>query len=73
MGGDLNFSLGFNEVWGTHARTDPLTSYFTQKLAEHNFLDIESVKFKPTWRNNRVEEDNTTKYLIFFYKGHTTR
>ena len=38
FGGDLNFSLGFSEVWGTHARTNSLTSYFTQKLAEHKFL-----------------------------------
>jgi exonuclease III len=66
LGGDLNFSLGFKEVWGTHARSDPLSSYFTQKLEELNFLDIEPVKFKPTWRNNRVEEDSIAKRLDHF-------
>jgi hypothetical protein len=58
--------LGFKEVWGTHVRTDPLTSYFTQKLVEHNILDIEPVKFKPTWRNNRVGEDSIAKILDCF-------
>jgi hypothetical protein len=66
LGEDLNFSLGFKEVWGTHARTDPLSSYFTQKLEELNLLDIEPVKFKPTWRNNRVGEDNIAKRLDRF-------
>jgi hypothetical protein len=61
LGGDLNFSLGIKEVWGTHARSDPLSTYFTQKLEELNLLDIEPVNFKPTWRNNRVGEDNIAK------------
>jgi hypothetical protein len=66
LGGDLNFSLGIKEVWGSHARSDPLSTYFTQKLDEHNLLDIEPVKFKPTWRNNRVGEDNIAKRLDHF-------
>jgi len=66
LGGDLNFSLGFSEVWGTHARTDPLTSFFTQKLAECNFLDLEPIKLKPTWRNNRVGEAGVAKRLDRF-------
>jgi exonuclease III len=66
LGGDLNFSLGFSEVWGTHARADPLTGYFTQKLVDCNLLDIEPVKLKPTWRNNRVGEDSVAKRLDRF-------
>ena len=58
--------MGFKEVWGTHARLDPLLSYFTQKLEESNFLDIGPVKFKPTWRNNIVGEDNIAKRLDRF-------
>jgi hypothetical protein len=54
LGGDLNFSLGFKEFLGSHVRSYPLSTYFTQKLDEHNILDIESDKFKPIWRNNRV-------------------
>lgn len=63
LGGDLNFSLGFSEVWGTHARADPLTSFFTQKMVECNLLDIEPIKLKPTWRNNREGEANVAKRL----------
>ena len=28
LGGDFNFSLGQNEVWGTHAHADSLIGYF---------------------------------------------
>ena len=28
MGGDFNFSLGHNEVWGPHAQVDSLAGYF---------------------------------------------
>jgi hypothetical protein len=58
--------LGLSEVWGTHARVDPLTGYFTQKIVECNLLDIEPVKLKPTWRNNRVGEDSIAKRLDRF-------
>jgi hypothetical protein len=66
LGGDLNFSLGIKEVLGSHARLDPLSTYFTQKLDEHNLLDIEPVKFNATWGNNRVGEDNIAKRLDHF-------
>jgi hypothetical protein len=66
LGGDLNFSLGFSEVWGTHARADPLTSFFTQKLVECNLLDLEPIKLKPTWRNNRVGDASVAKRLDRF-------
>jgi hypothetical protein len=35
-------------------------------MDEHNILDIEPVKLKPTWRNNRVGEDNIAKRLDHF-------
>ena len=52
LGGDLNFLLGHNEVWGPHAQVDSLAGYFVQKLMEKGLLDIEPVKLKLTWRNN---------------------
>ena len=52
LGGDFNFSLGHNEVWGPHAQVDSLAGFFVQKLVEKGLLDIEPVKLKPTWRNN---------------------
>ena len=44
VGGDLNFSLGQAKVWGPHARADLLSDFFTQKLVERDWLDIEHVK-----------------------------
>jgi hypothetical protein len=35
-------------------------------MAECNFLDIEPVKLKPTWRNNRVGEASVAKRLDCF-------
>jgi hypothetical protein len=54
LGGDLKFSLVFSEVWATHVKEDPLTSFFSQKMVECNVLDIEPIKPKPNQRNNRV-------------------
>jgi len=48
IGGDLNFSLGQNEVWGPHAHVDSLAGYFVQKLAAKGWLDIDPIKLKPT-------------------------
>ena len=36
IGGDLNFSLGQEEVWGPHARPELLSDYFTRNLVERN-------------------------------------
>jgi hypothetical protein len=58
--------LGLSEVWGVHARADPLAGYFTQKLVECKLFDIEPTKLKPTWRNNRVGEDSIAKRLDRF-------
>jgi hypothetical protein len=66
LGGDLKFSLGFSEVWGTHVREDPLTSFFSQKMVECNLLDIEPIKLKPTRRNNRVGDASVAKRLDCF-------
>ena len=66
MGGDFNFSLGQNEIWGPRARADPLTDYFIQKLVEKGLLDIEPVKLRPTWRNNRSGEARVPKRLDRF-------
>ena len=61
IGGDLNFSLGQAEVWGPFSCPDPLSDYFTQKLIEKNWLDIEPVKLKPTWHNNRCGDGRVAK------------
>eukprot|EP00253_Pinus_taeda_P031803 PITA_31803 len=54
IGGDLNFSLGFRESWGSAAQIDPITNYMTNLLAQSNLMDIPMQKVLPTWRNRRV-------------------
>ena len=66
MGGDFNFSLGHNEVLGPHAQVDSLAGFFVQKLMEKGLLDIEPIKLKPTWRNNRCGDARVAKRLDRF-------
>ena len=66
IGGDLNFSLGWAEVWGPHARTDLLSDYFTRNLVERNWLDVEPCVLKPVWKNNRCREGRVAKRLDRF-------
>jgi len=66
IGGDLNFSLGRSKVWGPSARADVLPDLFIQKLAGRNMIDLEPVKLKPTWRNNRVGDHRVAKRLDRF-------
>ena len=61
IGGDINFYLGQAEVWGPFAHPDLLSEYFTQKLIEGNWLDIEPVKLKLTWHNNRCGDGRVAK------------
>ena len=66
IGGHLNFSLGQAEVWGPFAHLDLIIEYFSQKLSERNWLDIELVKLKPTWQNNRCGDRQVAKRLDHF-------
>ena len=66
LGGDFNFSLGHNEVWGPHAQVDSLAGFFVQKLVEKGLLDIEPVKLKPPWRNNRSGDARVAKRIDRF-------
>ena len=54
LGGDLNFTIGDTEIWGTHAHRDPFTYYFLSKLEDLSFFGIVPVKIIPTWWNMRV-------------------
>ena len=53
-------------MWGPSAWKDLLTDYFTHKLVEKNWLDIEPLKIKPTWKNNRCGEGRFAKRLDCF-------
>jgi len=48
IGGDLNFTTSNREVWGMHARSSPLQSYFRQMIQDARLVDVEPVKILPT-------------------------
>jgi hypothetical protein len=66
LGGDLNFTTSSREVWGEHARVDPLQLYFSQLIQVGGLVDVEPLKFLPTWRNGRKGHDYIAKRLDRF-------
>ena len=54
FGGDLNFSLGFFEIWGVKACVDALTDFFINLLEGIGLVDITPLVSIPTWSNHRV-------------------
>ena len=66
LGGDLNFSLGFSEIWGNRARLDPLSDFFTKYLENYDLVDVVPSVMLPTWNNRRVGTDNICKRLDRF-------
>lgn len=66
MGGDLNFSIGFSESWGSSAKID-LISVTMENLLDHvHMTDIPMNKPLPTWRNRRVGEAVLARRLDHF-------
>ena len=63
IGGDLNFSVGFSEIWGARARVDSLSSFFSGKMDAFSLVDIAPSVIVPTWSNIRVGIDNISKRL----------
>ena len=63
LGGDLNFTTSIREVWGAHAREDPLLPFFSQLIQDEGLANVEPLKFLPTWRNLRVGEAHVAKIL----------
>eukprot|EP00253_Pinus_taeda_P014091 PITA_14091 len=70
IGGVLNFSLGFNESWGSSAQVDAITAHMTNLLDQTNFVDVPMHKPLPTWRKRRVGEAALARRLDrFLMKG----
>ena len=57
MGGDLNFSLGISESWGTHAILDPLVDFIITSLEQADLIHIQMPKLLPTRRNRRTGDE----------------
>lgn len=66
IGGDLNFSLGYRESWGSAAQIDPITDFMNSLLEQSNFVDIPMQKVQPTWRNKRVGDAALARRLDRF-------
>lgn len=66
IGGDLNFSMGFGESWGSHAQIDPLSDFFKDILEKHHLADIPMNKAVPTWRNRRIGDAAMARRLDRF-------
>lgn len=66
MGGDLNFSMGEAEIWGTNERVDELSDFFRHRLSQVGVTDVPPIKMTPTWRNRRMGEDFIAKRLDLF-------
>ena len=66
LGGDLNFSLGIFEYWGTHAIPNPLAEFFSSKLEAVDLINIQTTKIQPTWRNRRTGDPALARRLDRF-------
>lgn len=47
LGGDLNFSIGFEKSWGHNAQRDIFSNFLEANLEDHNLIDIPSPKIFP--------------------------
>ena len=66
LGGDLNFSMGLSEIWGTRERLDSLSDFFIKYLETFGLVDIVPFVMLPTWTNRRVGAESICKILDRF-------
>ena len=63
LGGDLNYSVGFSEIWGVRARVDILSDFFIRKMDGFGLVDLVLTVILSTWSNRRVGCENICKRL----------
>ena len=63
LGGDLNYSVGFSEIWGTKSKVDSLSNYFIRMMDGFGLVDLVPSVILPTWTNRRVGCENICKRL----------
>jgi endonuclease/exonuclease/phosphatase family metal-dependent hydrolase len=63
LAGDLNFTIGADEVWGASAHLDKLADYFKDLMLAHHLIDLAPVAPTPTWKNGRGGLDLISKRL----------
>ena len=67
IGGDMNFTLFSNEVWGSLAPLDPLAPFLQDLFFRNNLVDIHLEKLILTWKNNRQGDKGGGKRLDRFF------
>jgi hypothetical protein len=63
LGGNLKFSSGTNEVYPPRPHLDNQSNLFIHSLIGNGFIDIESIKLIPTWKNMWTGENRVAKRL----------
>jgi hypothetical protein len=53
-------------VWGSSARADPLSDYFSNMLQDVGLVDLPPTHLSPTWHNGRTGEVGISKRLDRF-------
>ena len=53
LGRDLNFTLSRSYIWVENAPIDNFSIFLINRTKEGNMVEIEPIKLKPTWSNNR--------------------
>jgi hypothetical protein len=66
IGGDFNFSVSEEAIWGSIAREEKLAHFFIDQSEQNGLIDVEPVKIRPTWNNNRNGEEGIAKTLDRF-------
>jgi endonuclease/exonuclease/phosphatase family metal-dependent hydrolase len=67
LAGDLNFSMGVDEVWGVSALIDSQATFFRDLFTKHHLVDVKPSEVVPTWRNGRFGVDGIQKRLDRVY------
>jgi hypothetical protein len=63
LAGDLNFTIGADEVWGPAAHLDRHAGFFLDMIKEHSLVDLAPDILIPTWRNGRSGDVGIEKRL----------
>jgi endonuclease/exonuclease/phosphatase family metal-dependent hydrolase len=66
LAGDLNFTTGVDEVWGSTAQLDKHANYFKDMIKDQLLVDLVPDVLVPTWRNGRAGGAGITKRLDRF-------
>ena len=64
--GDVNITTSWVEIWGHNARIDEEIGYFKHKIENSGFIEVEPLKWVPTWRNNSYGIEGVAKRLDRF-------